>query len=176
MSISAVYQSDSVTHIPEYTYIAPDMTDVHVKWGDCLFTASVFVDQLILDEDLKEGSDSKILATYEDDYYKGYGALSINKIGKGEVYYYGSAFNEEAVKVFFDKLGVSNPFGKYLDLPKELELAVRENNNGKYAFILNYEKGEKTFRIKEKAFDLISEETISGDITLPGYGAIVLKL
>ena len=162
--------------IPEYSYIAPDMTDVHIKWGDDVFTASVFVDQLTLDRDSKETVDSKILATYEDDYYKGYGALSVNKIGKGEVYYYGSAFNEESVKVFFDKLGVSNPFGKYFDLPKEIELAVRENESGKYAFILNYEKEEKIFKVKEKAYDLISEETVAGDIILPGYGVIVLKL
>ena len=55
-------------------------------------------------------------------------------------------------------------------------LEYLKNNKGKYAFILNYEKEEKTFKVKEKAYDLISEETVAGDIILPGYGVIVLKL
>ena len=83
--------------IPEYTYIAPDTGDVHIKWDDTLFTASVFADQLTVDNECGSeadcGQNCKVLATYEDDYYRGYGALTVNKYGKGEVYYYGSSLD-----------------------------------------------------------------------------------
>ena len=188
--------------IPEYTYIAPDTGDVHIKWDDTLFTASVFADQLTVDNRSESDADCgqnrteedsscmndksedvnntvqncKVLATYEDDYYRGYGALTVNKYGNGEVYYYGSAFNEESVEVFFDKLGVKNPYGEYLELPEELELAVRGDGDNQFAFILNYSKDAKNFIIKGKALDVFKGKDASGMITLPGYGVSVLKL
>ena len=166
--------------IPEYTYIAPDTGDVHIKWDDTLFTASVFADQLTVDNECGSeadcGQNCKVLASYEDDYYKGFGALTANKFGNGEVYYYGSAFNEESVEVFFDKLGVKNPYGEYLELPEELELAVRGDGEDQFAFILNYSKNEVKYTIKSNVTDMITGEMVSGLCTIPGYGVSVLKL
>ncbi len=165
--------------IPEYTYIAPDAGDVHVKWGDEIFTACVFADQLTVDnsmENLKDsGQNCSVIAKFEDDYYKGCGALTVNKLGKGEVYYYGSAFNEGAVEIFLDKLGVQDPYREYLELPWNLELAVREKDGAFYAFILNYSKETVDFKIKRDAYDMISEKTVLGKAKLGAYEVMILK-
>ena len=156
--------------IPEYTYIAPDAGNLRIRWDDTVFSGAVFADQL-----KEENENTKIIATYEDDYYKGEGALSVNKIGKGEVYYFGSSFNEESAKVFFEKLGVINPFGDAFELPESMELAVRVKNEKRYAFILNYRNKTEKISVKEECFDMISGMPINGDAELPPYGVLVVK-
>lgn len=157
--------------IPEYTCISPDIERVRVKWGDDSFEASVFADQLI-----SESDSATVIACYEDDYYEGCGALTCNKIGDGEVYYYGSAFSEEAIKVFFDKCGVLDPFRDWFELPQSLELAVREKDGVHYAFILNYQNRSESFIVKKECYDVLGREPLQGTVELGPYGTRILKM
>ena len=75
--------------IPEYTFIAPDIKEIKVKWGEEYFTAECFIDLL---EPLNESS--QIEATFESSYYYGKNAIISKKLGRGKVYYYGSAWIE----------------------------------------------------------------------------------
>ncbi len=161
--------------IPEYSFISPDAGTVHIKWGDKVFEASVFADLLDAEDCGTNAQESKVIATYEDDYYKGCGALTVNRFGKGEVYYFGSAFNEESTEVFFEKLGVKTPYKDLLELPETLELAVREKDGAFYAFVLNYSKEDSEFTVKKEAFDMIKGTHVKGKVQLEGYEVCILK-
>lgn len=153
----------------EYTYISPDAGDVHVKWGDNILTASVFADQI-------DSDGAEIIATYEDDYYKGCGALTVNNLGTGKVYHYGSAFNEDTARTFLEKLGVINPYGNIIDIPASAELAVRNKDGQEYVFILNYLNEEISANIKTELYEMISKKNVIGDISIEPYGVRVFKL
>ena len=157
--------------IPEYTYISPDAGRVRIKWGEDTFDASVFADQLV-----SEADSAKVVATYEDDYYKGLGALTCNKIGKGEAYYYGSAFSEDAIKVFFDRFDALEPFSDWFELPQSLELAVREKDGISYAFILNYQNKPESFVVKKGCYDVLENKRLQGTYELEPYGTAILRL
>ena len=156
--------------VPEYSFIAPDAGKVTVQWGEDAFEASVFTD---LVEPL-EGSVRE--AVYTSDYYAGSGALVSRKVGKGTVYYYGSAFNEDSARLFLRKLGAANPFGDALVLPETCELAVRGDQEKQYAFVLNYLKTPAQITVRHPMKDLLTGETLQGECTLPGYGAVVLEI
>ena len=94
------------------------------------------------------------------------------KVGKGQAYYYGSAFNEASARVFLEKLGAINPYGDVIALPESCELAVR----GKYAFVLNYLKAPAAIHLSRPMKDLLSGGTLQGDCILDDYGVLVLEI
>lgn len=152
--------------VPEYSFIAPDAGTVTVDWGGDTLEAAVFTD-------LVAPIDGGVLeATYTADYYAGSGALVSKAVGKGRAYYYGTAFTEATARTFLKKLGVASPFAGDLVLPEGCELAVR----GDYAFVLNYPKAPATITLKRPLAELLSGETLSGEVELPPYGVAVFKL
>ena len=157
--------------IPEYTAISPDAGDVYIKWGKDEFKASSFADQLLSNADT-----CKVVGTFEDDYYEGLGAITENRLGDGYVYYYGSAFSEEAAFVFFKNLGVIDPFGEYFDIPEELELAVRQKDSEKYAFVLNYQRKPQSIWLKKGLKEMLSGNIETEEVILQGYEVKVFKL
>lgn len=123
--------------------------------------------------DVLKAVDGEVLAVYENNYYAGEPALVKKNVGKGGVYYFGSAFREDAARAMLRLVGISAPAGlaAVLDIPESVELAVR----GEYVFLLNYlaETAEITCRA---TFDELIGGTVVGDrLTLPAYGVVVLK-
>lgn len=156
--------------IPEYSFIAPDAGTVTIDWNGTTLEASVFAD-------LVEPTEGGVReAAYTADYYAGSGALVSHAVGKGTAYYYGTAFNEASAKVFLEKLGVADPCADALSLPEGCELAVRGDESGAYAFVLNYLKTPVAVGVKKPLRDLLTGETVQGERTLPAYGVMVLEL
>ncbi|MBE5807434.1 MAG: beta-galactosidase [Clostridiales bacterium] len=156
--------------IPEYSFIAPDAGTVTVDWGGDTLEAAVFADLVEPTEGgVREG-------VYTADYYAGAGALVSHQVGEGKAYYYGTAFTESAARTFLEKLGVAEPCAEALELPEGVELTVRKNERGAFAFVLNYLKTPVTIGVKKPCVDLLTGETLSGDCALAGYGVMVLAL
>ena len=157
--------------IPEYTIISPDAGDVYIKWGKDEFKASAFADQLLATTD-----NSRVIGIYEDDYYEGLGAITYNKLGNGEVYYYGSAFNEGATQVFLKNLGVIDPYAEFFELPEELELAVREKDGKRFSFILNYSRKPQSMWLKKELREMLTGSVNTGEVVVDGYGVQIYEL
>ena len=160
----------SGTDIPEYSFIAPDAGKVTIQWDDTELTANVFADLL------QPIGDGRLEAVYRSDYYAGSGALISNMIGKGKVYYYGTAFNEESARVFLEKLQVISPYRDVVHVPESCEVAVRRKGEDRYLFLLNYDKNPAKIELCRKGIDLYTGEEISGQRELEGYGTLVVKL
>ncbi len=154
--------------IPEYSLIAPDAGSVTVKWGNDTFEATEFTDLL------QEASDGRVVAEYTTDYYAGSGAVTVKKTGKGEAYYYGSAFTQGAVRAFLDNTGVMSPYDDIIEAPDCVELALRRAADGRgYLFVLNYSKDETKIRLKKAAEDVINKRMTEGSVNIQGYGTFV---
>ncbi len=136
----------SSTDIPEYSFIAPDAGKVAIQWDDTELTANVFADLL------QPIGDGRLEAVYRSDYYAGSGALISNMIGKGKVYYYGTAFNEESARVFLEKLQVISPYRDVVHVPESCEVAVRRKGEDRYLFLLNYDKNPAKIELCRKVF------------------------
>ncbi|MBQ8974073.1 MAG: beta-galactosidase [Clostridia bacterium] len=160
----------TASDILEYSFIAPDVERVSIDWGGDALEASVFTDLVEpVGDGVREGE-------YTSDYYAGSGALVSHRVGLGRTYYYGTAFNEEAAKVFLKRLGVCDPYADILTVPEGVELAVRAGEQGAYAFLLNYQNAPQTVALQRPCESLLQAETVTGAIELPAYGVAVLKL
>lgn len=155
--------------IPEYSFIAPDAGRVTIDWDGTELEAAVFAD-------LVEPVDGVREAVYTSDYYAGSGALVSKAVGKGRAYYYGTAFTEEAARVFMEKLGVASPWADVMELPESCELAVREKDGQAYAFVLNYKKDCAKVVVKRECADVLNGGTVCGEVVVPGYGVMVVRV
>ncbi|MBO5536234.1 MAG: beta-galactosidase [Clostridia bacterium] len=156
--------------VTEYSFIAPDAGKVLIDWNGTELEASIFTD---LVDAVGSG---RVEGNYASDYYAGSGALVSNQVGDGTVYYYGTAFSEQAANVFLEKFGVAEPCLEELIVPESCELAVRTNGWDRYLFILNYLNKPATVQLRRTMVNLSTGEEICGRVEIPGYGTLVLKI
>ena len=156
--------------VTEYSFIGPDAETVTVSWDGEEFEAAVFADLL------EALPGAELEGRYESEYFRGEGALVSRTVGRGRVYYYGSAFSEEAARIFLERLGAADPFGGVFELPETVELAVREKNGTQYAFLLNYDKNPVKIGLLRPVKDLLTGESLSGEKILPPFGTLTTEL
>ncbi len=158
------------TDITEYTLVGPFDEDIEVNWDNFTIDAPVFNDIL---EPL--GKNSKVLGTFENNYYKGSPAFIENTFGEGKAYYFGGAFNKNTTIKMFEKFGLLSPYGNVIELPQECELAIRVKDGVEYIFVLNYAWTSTQVNIKEELFNMYNNEKQSGVLQLKPYETVVFK-
>ena len=128
--------------------------------------------------DLIHAESASVLAEYTNDFYAGRPSVTVNNFGEGKAYYVASRNSEEFNDVFFGKLIDTLNIHKTIeaDLPYGVTAQQRTDGKNKYVFIMNFNDSDCNITLGNTKYDdLISEEQISGDITLKGYGIKVLK-
>ncbi len=150
------------TDIPEYSPARPDET-VTALWEDEKLTARVFLEEV-------ESAGAQILARTD----RGRGLLALNRVGKGRVYYYGSALTGDTARLFLEKCGEAEPFAGELALPADVECAERAGDGKRFLFLLNWRGGEERVLLKRAFTDAVTGEGLSGELVLEGYGCRIL--
>ena len=162
-TLPGVFKELTGADVKEYSFIQPDMQKITVKTQAKILKAEVFTDRL------SSYINGEALGTFEGDYYEGDVALMERSIGAGKVYYYGTAFNEESVEFFLEKCGVKDMFKDTVSAPESIELAMR----GNCIFILNYKNEKSTVTFKRECKNLLTGESLEGEVTLPAYGYLI---
>ncbi|WDF53039.1 beta-galactosidase [Paenibacillus sp. KACC 21273] len=132
--------------------------------------AELFNDILQVNED-----DVEVLATYTLSYYEDAPALTQRPYGKGKVLYYGAAFHEEVVDELLSILEISSPVADWLEVPEQVEIGIRQNEQHQYIFLLNYSDQEASIQIKQQRTDVLTDTVIEGTTTIPAYGVMILQ-
>lgn len=155
--------------VTDYTHLGPGDATEYADWEDEIMEAPVFNDIL----QPLEGAD--VLATFQGNYYDGAPALVSNPLGKGTAYYYGAGFNTQTAETFLRKLHMAEPFYDLVELPEEVELAIRTASGKKYLFLLNYMSYPLEVLIKKPMINLLTGSMLEGHNELGAYGVIVLE-
>lgn len=159
--------------VEEFTMIKGTRETTFINWGQDpkdITEADSFNEILHIEDESAE-----VIATYASDYYAGKPAITRNVRGKGEVWYYGAVFNEEAALKLSNLLKLSSPAADWLELPREVELQIREGKSTTLTFLLNYSEEPAMIKLKDQKTDLLTGDTISGSFTMDGFGVLVLK-
>lgn len=156
--------------IKDFSPLSYPDTEQIAKWGEESLEMALFNDIIS-----PESDQTKILATYKGNYYDGEAAFTEHVWGKGKAYYFGASFSTQAASCIINKLGIGNPYDTNFELPECCEIAVRTNEATRYFFILNYSAENVTITTKNLRYNLLTNETIQGDIEIPGYGVMVLS-
>lgn len=154
------------SEVEEFTFISPYDEAQYVNMNGRRVSAPCFNDILNI-------TDGECVGTFETNYYGGKPAVSVKNIGKGKIYYFGGAFAEDTAKAFIDMEEIKPPqgIGELLDIPEEIELAVR----GEYIFLINFDEKPIEIPCKKKFTDVINGVEFTDKITVNGYDVAVLK-
>lgn len=158
------------TDIPEYSLKSPEENSVDIQWENIRFSAQVF-HELLTPID-SAGS----IASYTEGDYAGSSAVIRNRYGKGEIYYFGSVFTEEAAGIFLRKLNLAEPYGHIIELPRCCEIAVRRKENRRYLFVLNYSGADCEIKLARDLRDMETGNLVLGLQVLKGYEVKVYEM
>ena len=156
--------------VVDFTFIGPADDEVYAAWDNVKLETAVFNDVIV------PLPGAEILAAYDSNYYEGQVALVRNQVGKGEAYYFGAAFSEQAARVFLKKLGISSPYSKLISLPEMCELAIREKDGQQYLFILNFSHDAVEIELNKEMQDMFTGVKATGKIELAAYETKVYKI
>lgn len=129
--------------------------------------------------DLIHPEGAEVLATYGGEFYAGQAALTRNVVGRGQSYYIASRNDEQFHADFYggliQELGLARALNQ--TLPQGVTADVRTDGQTSWIFLLSFRReacridlGNATY------FDVVSEVQVSGEIELPSYGAMILRL
>lgn len=117
---------------------------------------------------------AKELMKYDEDFYKGESAVTVNKFGKGKAYYVAAEPSNDFWKAFLsgliDEAGIVRLAG---DLPSECDIQSRVKDGKRYVFVENFSRSDKKFTVPENA-----KEMLLGDKsdTLPATSAKIFVM
>jgi beta-galactosidase len=140
-------------------------------YKDKKYSATILCDLLHL-----EGAEA--LSRYEEDFYQGMPVVTCNRFGDGKAYYVATRGEEE----FYDSFlgGICHDLKIYpvQKTPVCVEATLRENENGKFLFLLNHGEGMETVNLERGGADLITGKVYAaGDgLTLEKKDVTILKL
>ena len=157
--------------VTEFTLIGPDDDAVAMNWNGKEVETGVFNDILAT-----AGTDAKVLAKYSGSYYKGCPALIETKVGDGKILHFGGTFTRNNVRDFLEYTGILEPFAGVIHAPEECEIALREKDNMKYLFVLNFSKNDQRVELCSEMTDLDSGKTAKDTVTLAPYETKVYRL
>ena len=63
-----------------------------------------------------------------------------------------------------------------MEVPEEVELAVRKKNGVTYLFLLNYMFHEETITLKKECIDLFTGEKKEGNVILKPFEVLVVRV
>lgn len=120
--------------------------------------------------------DTKVLGTFNSDFFKDYAAVTVNSFGKGNAYYVASRIEYSYLDKLLSKiLGDCSVESPIENLPFAVTCHTRYNADTEYLFIGNYSDKAADVALKESYEDLLSGQQLTGVITLKSYDFRILK-
>jgi len=128
--------------------------------------------------DLIHVETAQVLAKYGTDFYKGRPALTVNATAKGKAYYIASRNDDRFHDGFYGSLIKQLGLRRALNanLPKGVTAQLRTDGENDFVFLLNFQPVMLKVNLGRQEFsDMVSGKRVSGTVTLPAYGSLVLR-
>lgn len=127
----------------------PEGKENHFTLDGITYPATLICDLLHLET-------AESLTFYEEDFYAGMPALTSNKFGNGKTYYMATSssglFYRNFLKARCEELKIE----PVIETPSGVEATLRENENGKFLFLLNHTEIEQEVTLNHDGVDLIT--------------------
>ena len=158
--------------IEDFTHVIPNENPTNISFNndEVCYNADLFNEIL-----RPESSSVEVEAEYTSKYYKGKPALTKNKVGHGFAWYYGAAFNQKVVYEILKRINMVSPIDDICDLPKEIELSIRQSKEKKIYFLLNYSSDSVEIMFKQRVKDILTNQCYQGNVALEPYGVIIIE-
>ena len=111
--------------------------------------------------DLIHTETAKSLATYNEDFYKGRPALTVNNYGNGNAYYIAFKSNDDFLMDFYTSIIENLSLKKVIEagLPKGVTAQMRTDGKSEFIFILNFSNESKIITLDQNtSVNIISKK------------------
>ncbi len=124
---------------------------------------------------LIHAKEAQVLASYDEDFYKDYPALTVNNYGKGKAYYIAAATEQEFLDKLYAYISEESKVSTALDatLPHGVSAHIREGKK-RFIFVENYLDKEQIIHLNRNYNDTISGKQLNL-IKLSPFEVIVLS-
>ena len=119
---------------------------------------------------------AEVLATYTNFQHAGKPAITQNSFGKGKAVYIGADLDPVSLARVLPTLAGSAGIRSAMDLPRGVEMTVREAGRKRWMFLMNHKSEAQTVKLTNPGTDLLSGQARSGEIELAGYGVQILQM
>ena len=119
---------------------------------------------------------AKSLSEYEKDFYAGSPAATVNSFGKGKAYYIGTASSEAFYQKLLTEICEDAGVTPVLKTPEMVEVTSRENEKGRYLFVMNHADESKKISLSGNYKDIITGKNYhEQEMVLPGKDVAILR-
>lgn len=158
------------TDVRDFTFASPNEEAGYILWKGVRLEAPVFHDVLTPLEGVS------VLASYGNSYYAGQAALTQRRYGKGLVLHFGSTFTRDIVKHLLDYTGIREPFRRWIEAPEGVEVVLRQKEERRFLFSLNFQAEPQTISLVQPAVLLYTGERVQGEVHLAPFETAVFEL
>ena len=152
--------------VEEFSMVVENQAGPQFFYGEEPFEAKDFCEVLQI-----ESANVEVLAKYNDRYYLDKPVLSKNKLGQGNVYYFGGVFTKKMADLILEDAGIDTPINGVMDLPESVEAAIRRDAEGKdFIFLLNYSDQEQSAEIQKELTNILTGELVKNEVILEPFG------
>jgi beta-galactosidase len=128
--------------------------------------------------DLVHLETAEALATYEQDFYAGRPAVTVNTLGNGRAFYLAARTEERFLDLFYGKvaedLGLPRAIGG--ELPEGVSATIRGDEKNTFLFVMNFAAETRRVDLGTAGWtDAVSGEAAPTRIEMQGYGLKVLR-
>lgn len=124
------------------------------------YSGSMYPARLLCDLIHPEGA--RVLGAYQKDFYAGMPAVTVNTFGKGKAYYVATRSDAGFYARFLQDVCAECGISPLLEHVEGVEAAMRENENGKFLFLLNHGDARAKVQIEHDCAELLTGVTVRG--------------
>lgn len=116
---------------------------------------------------------AEVEGAYTSDWYAGQPCLTRHTYGKGEAWYLAAKADQNALNALYHRLAERAGLPRAMDT--ELPYGVVAVERGGVVFLQNYSGEARTVALDKAYHELLTDRDVSGEVTLPICGVMVLK-
>lgn len=129
--------------------------------GSGKFSCGFLCDRIHLDG-------AEAFGVYESDFYAGEPCVTANVYGKGRAYYLGSQPDEAFLRTFYESVCDEAGVSPVLHADTGVEVTCRENENGKFYFVLNHTTDQKKVYLPEGSWEDLTHDCVANQELILG--------
>ncbi|WP_141504640.1 beta-galactosidase [Paenibacillus luteus] len=114
------------------------------------------------------------IAWYNNDYFAGRAAVTVNNLGKGKVYYIGANFELDYLIELFGQIVDDLKITRIPNLPNGVHASIRRKATKFYLFLINFTDERKTIVLEHACYSLFDGPIPMGPLNLPPFGVEIL--
>ena len=133
-----------------------------------LVGADIWMDEL-------EVNGAEVLARYRGEPFEGATAVTIHRVGAGQVIYVGTSLDDVGQNLFMDTLLTVAKVTPGVPSPDNVEIVRRVHDGIDHWFVLNHNTSAQQVTLPSSGVDLLSGKVISGPVVVNGRDALVVR-